>query len=241
MISLPRGPDTSANFRFPRPAKSAGKTRLQFFDAASVGRAFLVMVRVQEENRQKMPSGLQERSHAADIVHAAAGRNRAKAGMLEDPVKFASHRLGTEKISQNEGNIASQRKTPRRRDRERSNIQPTTSAPLPRGPGVMAKAVAGHHQTPGDWIFLQPCDERGTSRAILPRRIASPVAFLQSTSNPAPAERDPVLKFSLVFANQKGEVSGQLQLEIRIEDSFQGLRGSYTLLLAAAQPFAHEG
>jgi alpha-ketoglutarate-dependent taurine dioxygenase len=37
------------------------------------------------------------------------------------------------------------------------------------------------------------------------------------------------LKFSLVFANRKRKVPGELQLEIRLEDRFQGVAGGDTI------------
>ena len=155
---------------------------------------------------QKMPPGLQESGHAADIIRAAAGRNRAKAGMLENPVKFASHRLGTEKISQDEGDMASKRKTLRRHDRERSNIQPDHLGPRFReGPGVVPEATAGHHHPSGDRIFSQPCDERGMRRALLPRRIASPVAFLPVNGAPSASQARPRIgTFAHVHESKRG-------------------------------------
>ena len=36
--------------------------------------------------------------------------------------------------------------------------------------------------------------------------------------DPALTERGPVLEFSLMFTNQKGEVWGELQFEIRVEE-----------------------
>ena len=102
----------------------------------------------------------------------------------------------------------------------------------------MAKTVAGYSSaTIGYRVRLQASlERRRTSRGIL-STIILPLRNLQSTSDPAPTERDSVLKFSLVFANQEGQVSGQFQFKIRIENFFQGLRGSYSLLLAATQPF----
>src|SRR4029077_9310932 len=62
-----------------------------------------------------------------------------------------------------------------------------------------------------------------------------------SAPDPAPAEGDPELKFSLVFANRKRKVPGESQLEIRLEDRFQGVRGSYFFLLAPPQPLRARG
>ena len=102
-----------------------------------------------------------------------------------------------------------------------------TSCPKPQ-PGTMTRpeiaCVLNHSTSAGCGAPF--------SQGVSPWRYRSS----HSTSHPAATKCDSILEFSLMFANQKGQIPCELQLKIAIKNLLQGLEGSYSVFLAASKP-----
>ncbi len=192
----PQQPDDFTSFTF-----RIGSARFQFFDELKMSskeqvelfaghlkwrtallRHFAGIPGVQEENCQQSTLGLQGAGNCPDVIHASCGLQRAKAGVLKNPVKAVCQSNGKiKKIRPLIGFISGKRESPSPTERTRGNVQ-TDDLCIRGGSGngsdIMSRAATRHQDIAADRTpTLKPLQKGRRRRPLFPRGIAGFVSL----------------------------------------------------------------
>ena len=88
------------------------KQGIQLIHMATIGRTLLVMIWIGKEDRQEAAAWLEQCCDARSIFFAAIGSDRAKTGVLKNPIELAAHCAWVEEVAENVRFAAATRKLP---------------------------------------------------------------------------------------------------------------------------------
>ena len=86
---------------------------IQLIHMATIRRTLLVMIWIEKEDRQEAAAWLDQRCDARSIFFAAIGSDRAKTGVLKNPIELAAHCAWVEEVAENVRFAAATRKRSR--------------------------------------------------------------------------------------------------------------------------------